>query len=261
MQNARSGLPLPGNFSRFPDMPPKPNPWEHRTPYRIRQDAVEKEQKRMLDTQRDQLRRDTADREAWNKSQKAIAATPLGERERSSDARGWGLFFLAIVVMATIWAIVVNSQPAKPPRTDNQRPQGVTEEQFKKDPTFGKLQIAKFGSVYKYYDTVFMQKYLWQPDPNKGCTFSKTAPDDDVKTIREIFTTYRATTISSFEVVSRNREIPRKNLIPVADLNGDGVPILTDSNTTGEAYYYSPPASASPYELEKAAALLRNNEK
>jgi hypothetical protein len=72
--NGRSGLHCPGNFSRFPDMPPKPNPWEHRTPYRIRQDDVAKEQKRMLDNQRDQLRRDTASREAWERSQRNIAA-------------------------------------------------------------------------------------------------------------------------------------------------------------------------------------------
>jgi hypothetical protein len=176
--------------------------------------------------------------------------TPPAPGGRSSGGCG------CLLVLAIIALIAMNSRPSRPLSTDNKRPQGVTEQQFKKDPTFGKLQIAKFLNVYKYYDTVFMQKYTWDKNPIHGYTFSKTPPDENVKTIQEIYTAYQDWALTTPQIVSQNREIPRENVIPLPYKNGDHY-----GQYEGEAYYYSPPASASRYELEKAATLLRNNEK
>ena len=142
---------------------------------------------------------------------------------------------------------------ARQPSTDKKRPEGVTEEQFEKDPTFGKLQIAKFGNVYKYYDTVFNGMHAWDKYPIHGFTLSKTPPDADVKVIKEIYTTHQVTVLSTPEIVSRDREIPRDHVIPLPYQLGDYY-----GSDVGETYYYSPPATASRYELEKAAALLKN---
>ena len=44
------------------------------------------------------------------------------------------------------------------PATDGSRPANVSADQFKQDPTVGKLQIECFNDVYKYYDAEIVQE-------------------------------------------------------------------------------------------------------
>jgi hypothetical protein len=142
---------------------------------------------------------------------------------------------------------------SRPPHTDNKRPTGVTEEQFQKNPTLGKIEIAKFGNVFKYYDRKFLTTYTrGYPREPFGYSFSKTPPNDEVMYIDEIYTLYQTNGLDTGTIISRGRQIPREEVEPVPCHFGD---YYGDDGC--EAFYYSPPSTASTTELEKATGSLQ----
>jgi hypothetical protein len=74
------------------------------------------------------------------------------------------------------------------PATDGSRPANVSADQFKQDPTVGKLQIERFNDVYKYYDAEIAQE-RGRGDRYAICyTLSKTPPNAEVESIEEWYT-------------------------------------------------------------------------
>jgi hypothetical protein len=136
------------------------------------------------------------------------------------------------------------------PATDGSRPANVSADQFKQDPTVGKLQIERFNDVYKYYDAEIVQE-RGRGDRYAICyTLSKTPPNAEVESIEEWYTVYQENVWVNGEIIWRGRTIPRANVVPVPARRGDYLDLDGD-RVFAEPYYYSPPSTASETERNR----------
>lgn len=140
------------------------------------------------------------------------------------------------------------------PANDGVCPPNVSEEQFAKDPTIGKKQIMRFGDVYAYYNAEIIRKHSGGSRYATGYTLSSTPPNAEVKSIEEWCTIYKADVWHNGEDISEGRTIPRANVVPVPLIRGENIN-LHGNRVIGEAFYYSPPSTASVAEGGKATPV------
>jgi GYF domain 2 len=133
------------------------------------------------------------------------------------------------------------------PATDGSHPSGVSDQQFKEDPTAGKKQIERFDDVYKYYDAELIQPRAMGNRYAIGYTLSRTPPNAEVDSIEEFFSVFQRDVLDSGEIISRGQTIPRAKVVPVPPHRGDYLDLHGD-RVFGEPYYYSPPSTASDAE-------------
>lgn len=157
---------------------------------------------------------------------------------KGGNSNNSGCYLLILLLIA---GAIFYSKSSAP--TDNIRPQGVSEEKFKSDPTIGKLKIERCGNLYKYYDSKYMKRF---PGRRLGYTMSTTPPYEEVDYIVESFTVYRKSVYVGGTIVSRDRRIPRSEVTP------SGTPVDDDETRKDscESFYYTPPSSASAYEKQ-----------
>ncbi len=153
---------------------------------------------------------------------------------------------LAVLFVIIIFIGVISDDPA----TDGVRPEGVSQEQHESNPRYGKLEIERCGSLYKYYDTEFMRKHRSAGARGSGYTFSATPPYEEVDFIVEAYTVHKRSSFSDGKTVSRRRKIPRHKVTPVDYTPGNYLN-YPQGKTWCESFYYTPPSTAS--EQEKAA--------
>jgi hypothetical protein len=140
------------------------------------------------------------------------------------------------------------------PANDGVRPPNVSEEQFAKDPTIAKKQIMRFGEMYAYYDAEIIRKHSGGNRYATGYTLSPTPPNAEVESIDEWCTFYQADVWHHGEDISEGRSIPRANVVPVPLIRGENIN-LHGNRVFGEAFYYSPPSTASVAEGGKATPI------
>ena len=138
---------------------------------------------------------------------------------------------------------------------DGVRPPNVSEEEFAKDPTIGKKQIMRFGEMYAYYDAEIIRKHSGGSRYATGYTLSPTPPNAEVESIDEWCTFYKADVWQNGEDISKGRTIPRANVVPVPLIRGEYIN-LHGNRVFGEAFYYSPPSTASVGEGGKATPIV-----
>jgi hypothetical protein len=139
------------------------------------------------------------------------------------------------------------------PKTDGILPPNVSEEQFAKDPTIGKQQIVRFNDVYKYYDAEIITKHPGWNRYASGYTLSRTPPNAEAESIEEWYTIFKGDVWDNGEIISRGRTIPRAKVVPVPAVRGEYLDLHGD-RVFGEAFYYSPPSTASAAEQRKEMA-------
>jgi hypothetical protein len=125
------------------------------------------------------------------------------------------------------------------PATDGSRLANVSADQFKQDPTVGKLQIERFNDVYKYYDAEIVQergrghRYAICYTLSKRTRFTR-------RTYGPMARSYGADELFH-EQTSFRLLLEEGNIL---DHDGDRV--------FAEPYYYSPPSTASETERNRA---------